>query len=369
MQNESALIFKEIKKIQEQCKQSEPTQELLDTYSLKLDLLKKSHCEKLQRKHLISTPNDIRKYRGGLVTDVSFESAFAWPVVCSDCTYEWTRQMKIWRAHGTLTVIEFGTFVQYFEDGDWIPYNRQGQPGNNAEFSKQFSCAHGIVTPQTTFTSQQQISKSSLLRSAKVFWYAIGVNEHGHLDGDGVVMNERDFIPTLAYPYDHIESSDLNSFPFKHFQEHPHFFNVDWREGEDWILTNFSRSAKVAESDISLDWDDAKEMMFAIVRNQKIPVKRPDFSTQHSMLLLLQKVYESTLSIRFLNHVTLADDTAWFAVETAETWNNLEKNYPLVSHFFTPIDILPDIFSSPSKKIAEVGIQYADSKRGDSSRT
>ena len=52
-------------------------------------------------------------------------------------------------------------------------------------------------------------------------------------------------------------------------------------------------------------------------------------------------------------------DTGYFVVEAKETWQMLESQNPHIQWFFTPIEILPDVFKSDFKILSQVGEQYA----------
>jgi hypothetical protein len=351
-------IFNEIQSIQKQLDYGDLAPNILAAYRSKLEEFRSIHCEKLQQNKIICTPNDILKYRSGSMTSVSFESALTWPIKTKEDIYAWPRRMNVWRPYRTLTIIETGTFVQYFDGGEWLPYNRNSRIGNNEDFAQQFACPYGIVHPQTTYRSNDVYSSSTILRPAKVFFYVIGVDQNGDLDGNAGTIMERDFLRTPNYPYDRIESLEVEAFPLKHFQDDTHFFSIDWREGEDWIHSRFAKAANVSERDLKISWDDAKECMTIELEGKPQPIKQASYSSQHSMLLLLQKTYRKQLSIRFLNHIALGDDTAYFAVETIDKWRTLEESNSLIRHFFTPIELLPDIFNSGAEAIVEAGRKY-----------
>jgi len=161
--------------------------------------------------------------------------------------------------------------------------------------------------------------------------------------------------------FDKIASRDNAQFPFADFMNHGRLLAVDWRAAEDEILDAFFRATGLPNSDASLEWDAAAQHMKLRHQGQVIPVARgAGVSAQHSMLRALQKVHEGSHSIRYLNHVAAGNDTAFFVVETTDAWRRLEQANPHVRWFFTPIDLLPDVFESSPAELTAAGSRYAN---------
>ena len=160
------------------------------------------------------------------------------------------------------------------------------------------------------------------------------------------------------HPFDQITNRDQAAFPFKQFTSYPRLFMVDWRESEDWIAGAFLRAAGLPANDITWHWDEAASKGKFVSRWRDFPVPKDDGrSAQHAAVSVLQEIYAGSHSIRYLNHVALGD-TAYFVVETPETWSALEAANPLVRWFFTPLEYLTDIVEGAFEDHAEAARLY-----------
>ena len=161
------------------------------------------------------------------------------------------------------------------------------------------------------------------------------------------------------FPYDNILSHDNELFPFDDFSSYPRLMFVDWKEEEPRILQAFFKAAALPADGTRLEMDDATQYYQLIHGDKSAEVPwGDDISAQHSMLVALQKVFGTTRSIRYLNHAA-SGDTGYFLVETNETWQELEKNNPHVRWFFTPVELLPDTFTTDVEVLSQVGGKYA----------
>ncbi|HTU68340.1 MAG TPA: hypothetical protein VMF52_20525 [Steroidobacteraceae bacterium] len=163
----------------------------------------------------------------------------------------------------------------------------------------------------------------------------------------------------MSHPYDKIASRDAQSFPYDDFFKYPRRLLVDWKEEEPRILDDFLAATGLPADGTRLVMND-KTQFYQLARGNAwadVPWSKTS-SAQHSMVAALQKVFGATHSIRYLNNADVSD-TGFFAVETHETWRQLEKRYPHVKWFFTPIELLPDTFNTDAKTLNEIGQRYA----------
>jgi hypothetical protein len=161
------------------------------------------------------------------------------------------------------------------------------------------------------------------------------------------------------HPYDKIVSRDDRSFPLDDFSTYSQLLLVDWKEEEPRILSAFFNATGLSSDGAKLYVDD-KSQYYQLVRGDvRIDVPWGDeISAQHSMLVALQRVFGASHSIRYLNHAF--GDTGYFVVETNESWRRLESQNPNVRWFFTPIELLPDVFKSDVDALAQVGRRYGE---------
>jgi len=161
------------------------------------------------------------------------------------------------------------------------------------------------------------------------------------------------------HPYDKIVTRDCNAFPVEDFLDYPRAIAVDWREEEPRILRSFLAATGLSSDEARLEMDDKSGYYDLVRRVSRYAVPWGEGqSAQHSMLLALQKAFDNSHSLRYLNHSALGD-TGRFIVETRETWSELERNNPEVRWFFTPVERLPDTFHSSPEELSEVGERYA----------
>ena len=160
------------------------------------------------------------------------------------------------------------------------------------------------------------------------------------------------------HPFDKITNRDNAAFPFRELTSDPRLFMVDWREGEDFIAEAFLRAAGLPANETTWHWDEATNVGKFISRGRSFPVPRRDGqSAQHAAVCALQEIYAGSHAIRYLNHVAQGD-TAYFVVETPETWRALETANPLVRWFFTPLEYLADIVEGSFEDHSEAARLY-----------
>lgn len=161
-------------------------------------------------------------------------------------------------------------------------------------------------------------------------------------------------------PYDKITSRNDRSFPFDDFSTYPRLMIVDWREEEPRILKAFFKATELPADGTVLEMDDATQYYQLVRGDLRVDVPWGDeASAQHSTLVALQRLFGTSHSIRYLNHAAFGD-TGYFLVETNETWRRLESQNPHVRWFFTPIEILPDVFKSDVEMLSQAGERYSD---------
>ena len=161
------------------------------------------------------------------------------------------------------------------------------------------------------------------------------------------------------HPFDKIQSRDNAAFPFAAFQEYPRSFAVDWRAGVVDIFDDFAKAAGLAGS-AQLTVDPASRTPVLSHDGQRLALGLHNAtSPQHGMVSLLQGYFGIRHSIRYMNHVA-PGDTAYFVVESTSTWKRLEAANPHVKWFFTPLEKLPDVFTTSFETLAECGRQYAE---------
>lgn len=361
MQSENTYNDLSFAEMQEKVRKNEASHELMRQFFAHPEftqLIKehenkeKQYNDKLPKQ--IHTVTDLMAYSRCM--DVSHTPNPVIPVACEDGTYEWQYQTTLRPAPRSIKIVEFGSIVQYEEDGPWYPCDR---PGTNAEFAELFSCPGGVIKAYTTVTRPLYVNNSDNLRRAHILWYFIGINDLGHHVGDGGIIRERDLIPSALYPYDLISSRDNDSFPFDEITSYPHTLQVSWRAGEDSIVDDFFRATGLSSEGISLKWDEHAKIMRFYYPGGSIDIKRGNgTSSQHSMLMALQTVFGTTHSIRYVN-LGDAASTALFVVEKHSRWNELENNNQFVRWFFTPITLLADTFESDVKVLQAAGRRYA----------
>jgi len=161
------------------------------------------------------------------------------------------------------------------------------------------------------------------------------------------------------HPYDKITSRDSRLFPIDDFSAYPRLILVDWREEEPRILKAFFKATGLSPDDTALEMDE-RAQCYQLVRDDvrfNVPWG-PEASAQHSMLVALQQAFCASHSIRYLNQAALSD-TGCYVVESNETWQLLEAQYPHVRWFFTPLELLPDTFKSDIEELRQIGARYA----------
>jgi len=162
------------------------------------------------------------------------------------------------------------------------------------------------------------------------------------------------------HPFDKIQSRDHAAFPFQEFSNYRRLFMVDWREAESSIAEAFLRAAGLPASDTVWTWNDADHAGTFSCRGRAYPVVATGGrSAQHDAVAALQAIYSATHSIRLLNHVARGD-TAYFVVETPDTWKRLEERNPAVRWFFTPLEYLYDCFETSFEDLSEAGRLHAE---------
>ncbi|MBA8888292.1 hypothetical protein FHW12_002516 [Dokdonella fugitiva] len=161
------------------------------------------------------------------------------------------------------------------------------------------------------------------------------------------------------HPYDTIVSRDVGAFPLDEFSKYPRFMPVDWREEEPRILSAFFKATGLPAEGTALEMDERTSYYQLVRGSERVDVPWGDeASAQHSMLVALQRMFGASHSIRYLNHGCA--DTGCFVVETNEDWRSLERANPHVRWFFTPIDLLPDVFKSDVDDLVRVGKTYGE---------
>jgi hypothetical protein len=162
--------------------------------------------------------------------------------------------------------------------------------------------------------------------------------------------------------YSKITNTKGAELPFEEFTMHPHCLIVDWREAEEDILEAFLAATGEPRDEVDLRPDEASNVMIVAKGEEVIPIRKgKGVSSQHSMLLALQNLYGSSHAIRYLHDVE-EGDTAYFMVESPETWQRLEQENPNIRWFFVPIEVVPDTFETPSDQLRAAARRYYSAK-------
>lgn len=160
-------------------------------------------------------------------------------------------------------------------------------------------------------------------------------------------------------PYEKIVSREHKDFPFDDFMDYPRLLLVDWREEEPRIVRSFLKAAGFPADEVRLARDPAIGWYRMSRGDASLTLPESDeVSAQHSTLVALQRLFGTTHGIRYLNHVAFGD-TGYFVVETREVWGRLEERQPHVRWFFTPMDILPDVFKASLQQLAAAAQRHA----------
>jgi len=174
------------------------------------------------------------------------------------------------------------------------------------------------------------------------------------------VCDVRPYTMTLMLPYDKIASRDDRAFPLDEFAAYPRLIVMDWREEEPRILKAFFKATGLPIDTAKLETSSTSEYYQLVRGDVRIDVPwSENVSAQHSMLVALQQLFGATHSIRYLNHAAVSDG-GYFVVETNDAWRSLNTRNPNVRWFFTPIDLLPDVFKSDVELLARIGKEYGD---------
>ncbi len=306
----------------------------------------------------IRSLDDLKAFPSNLLVTLTPDPVA--PVIAEDGSVQWHYQVTLDRAPGDLAIDEFGSLIQYEKGGPWHLAHPYGRPGTREEFAELFNCPDGVLKARAKVSSATLVSTSKQPRSARRVWYVLGKAGSGRRVCGFGFLDESGHVADPASPYSAITGRDRDAFPLRAFQSSGRCFAVDWRDGEDAILEAFAKAADVAMDEVSLQWDEAAAHMNLVHAGKTNPVRRDRHGAQHAMVLVLQQVFGQTHAIRLINQVTLGDDTAWFMVESPQQWQHLEQSNPHLRWFFTPVELLPDVFNADTDEIAEAGRRYAD---------
>jgi hypothetical protein len=166
---------------------------------------------------------------------------------------------------------------------------------------------------------------------------------------------------TTDAPYHLIADREPSQFPFAAVQSYRHCFAVDWRESDMDIVERFLTAAGLPAHDAKVRWEAAPGHSVLTRNGLDHAVPLEGRSAQDAMLRVLATVYRATHGIRSLSHVALGD-TAYFVVETPSDWAGFEIQNPLVRWFFTPIERLPDLFTTSFDDLAEAARSFAKAR-------
>ena len=161
--------------------------------------------------------------------------------------------------------------------------------------------------------------------------------------------------------YSKISGTQNSEFPFEELAAHPHCLIVDWREAEEDMLDAFLAATGESRDGIHLQASHTSVKVLS-KGAQNIPIEGgKGVSTQHAMLLALQALYGHAHSIRYVHDLD-DGDTAYFMIESPDTWQRLEQENPNIRWFFVPVQNMPDTFETPGHQLRAAAQSYDEAK-------